>query len=276
MSIIHDALKKVQGTPDTGLPGKTPSGRDKPGTTLKGSSILVAVAVAVGILALGVLAWRVGMLSKGAATQDGTPTPRNIPSAMTTTVPTAKSAAPHPNPAIDRTKNLAMDAQRYLRIGDLSAAEKEYRQALALSGGNRAEMANNLAVVLRKEGKLKEALSLYNRSLAENPRYAEALNNRAVVFRRMKRYQEAERDLEKALTLVPGYAVAQANLAIVFEAAGRKKAAVAAYRKYLGNPARRPGLEEDLIRRRVSLIEDEIAGLELRKGAGDSSGSVGR
>ncbi|HDL54061.1 MAG TPA: tetratricopeptide repeat protein, partial [Proteobacteria bacterium] len=94
--------------------------------------------------------------------------------------------------------------------------------------------------------------------------------------RRMGRYPEAQRDLKKALALVPEYAVAQANLAIVLEAAGRKKAAVAAYRRYLANPSRGPGLEDALIRRRVSLIEEGIAALELRKGVGGNSESGGR
>ncbi len=159
MSIIHDALKKVQGPPDIGLPGEAPPGPDKCRTSRKGSSILTVAAVTVGVLALGVLVWRVGLLSKGVDTQRGIPVSGTVSSAMTTP-PAAKETVPRPTTTIDPAEQLATDALRHFRTGDISTAEEEYRQVLALPVGNRAEIANNLAVVLRKEGKLKYSLSL--------------------------------------------------------------------------------------------------------------------
>ena len=151
---------------------------------------------------------------------------------------------------------------------DLTGSERGFREAIAAGIGDRAELANNLGLVLRKQGKLTEAVKLFDEALEKNPGMVEALNNRAVAYRKMKRYKEATADLEKVLKADPDSGHAQFNLGTVYEARGQIKEAIRYYRQYLDNPSRTPGLDETLIRQRITALEAEGSSVSWPAGQG--------
>jgi len=67
---------------------------------------------------------------------------------------------------------------------------------------------NNLGVVMRSEGKLKEALRCYNMSIKANPMYKNAWYNKGFILEDMGRLEEAIRYYNKALEISPNYAEA--------------------------------------------------------------------
>ncbi|MEF3192081.1 MAG: tetratricopeptide repeat protein, partial [Campylobacterales bacterium] len=63
-----------------------------------------------------------------------------------------------------------------------------------------------------KSGRLKEALTLYEKALALEPKDATIYNSAAVVAQAIRAYEKAERWYRQAITLKPDYADAYSNL----------------------------------------------------------------
>src|SRR5258708_6617728 len=92
------------------------------------------------------------------------------------------------------------EAEQLCRI--IIAAKPDFSDALHL-----------LAVVQTKlgRGRLKDALSTYDRALAVQPDDAVALSNRGLTLHELKRFHEALASYDRALTLRPDDAVALNN-----------------------------------------------------------------
>ncbi len=265
MSIIHDALKKAQSAgKGTGAEDQEP-GKRPPGRKRELRSVLLIVAIVVGVVALGTIVWRVGsvMRARSIMAKAGVSVP--VQSEKVSVGKVAVPVKPKDKSDSGKLDEVLRNAERFLRLGDLNRAEEGFRKVLESGKGDRPELICNLGLVLKRKGRYKEALGLYNEALKIRPDFAEALNNRAVVFRKMKQYAKAEADLKRALELRQGYSEAQFNLAAVYEASGKKLKALDTYRSYLSNPDRDPGMVDPRVRQRISFVEAELTAAGWKK-----------
>jgi tetratricopeptide (TPR) repeat protein len=83
------------------------------------------------------------------------------------------------------------------------------------------------AVALHQQGRLPEALEIYDQVIAAAPRFANAFANRGVALRRLGRLDEALESYDRALALDPASADAHANRGNVLQDLGRFEEALA-------------------------------------------------
>ncbi len=265
MSIIHDALKKAQSAgKETGTEDQKP-GKGPPGRNRELRSVLLVIAIVVGVVALGTIVWRIGsvMRARTITAKAGVSVP--VQSEKVSVGKLAVPVKPKDRSGSGKLDEVLRNAERFLRLGDLNTAEGSFRKVLESGKGDRPELLSNLGLVLKRKSRYKEALGLYNEALKIRPDFVEALNNRAVVFRKMKQYAKAEADLKRALELRQGYSEAQFNLAAVYEASGKKLKALDTYRSYLSNPDRDPGMVDPRVRQRISFVEAELTAAGWKK-----------
>jgi protein O-mannosyl-transferase len=116
--------------------------------------------------------------------------------------------------------------------GKYAGLETLWRDTLTKNPG--AWLAhNNLGMVLRKQGKIPEAIAHYEQALQLNPTYALAHNNLGVALKQMGKIEEAMQQYEQALQLKPDYAEARDNLGNALRATGRVTEAVEQYEQVL-------------------------------------------
>jgi predicted O-linked N-acetylglucosamine transferase (SPINDLY family) len=160
------------------------------------------------------------------------------------------------------TQSLTDQAVSLHRSGNLSEAERLYRQVLAadprnftarhLLGVVRAQQGRsdealaeiaaaleirpddpdallNRANVLKTLNRSDEALSGFGRALAARPGWPQALNNRGTVLQSLGRYDEALADYDAALAVAPDYVEALNNRGSVLQDLKRPAEALAAY-----------------------------------------------
>ena len=92
------------------------------------------------------------------------------------------------------------------------------------------EFHYNLAIVLRAQGKLKQAAASYSRAIALKPDYAEAHNNLGNVWKVLGQREKARACFERALQLRPGNADTHYSLGILFSDAGDQDEAARHFR----------------------------------------------
>jgi predicted TPR repeat methyltransferase len=126
---------------------------------------------------------------------------------------------------------LAIALQHY-RAGRLQAAERIYRQILAVEP-NHAETLFNLGDALNEQGKLDEAIACYRRALQRTPDFAAAHNNLGVAFSAQGNVDQAATCWRRALELSPDFAEAHNNLGKAFMEQGNLDDAAACYRRAL-------------------------------------------
>jgi tetratricopeptide (TPR) repeat protein len=108
--------------------------------------------------------------------------------------------------------NLALT---YERQGDLTMAEKEYREALQYYPYS-ATTLNNLGMLLHRQGRSEEAMTMFQRAIQSNPDFADAYNNMGLVYESRQNIPDAERSYKKALSLDPGLHQAYLNLGDIY------------------------------------------------------------
>jgi len=86
--------------------------------------------------------------------------------------------------------NFIAEGSRALQQGDNAAAEKAFREALALSPDS-VEILNNLAISLARQGRDDEAIALYDRALKLKPADPITRRNLGVAYFRAHRYKDA-------------------------------------------------------------------------------------
>jgi tetratricopeptide (TPR) repeat protein len=136
-------------------------------------------------------------------------------------------------------ERLVRDAQQLHRLGRVPEAIEAYKRALAQQP-DLAECWFNLAVLLRQQRQLMEALAAYQRALDYGIASPEEVHlNRGVIFSDFLRQDEAaEQELNRALQLNPHYLPALLNLANLKEDLGDRAAAGALYERILTLDAR--------------------------------------
>ncbi len=142
------------------------------------------------------------------------------------------------------------------------------RQALMGERNHRPETLNNLGILLRRFGRLDDAVACYRRALEKRPDYPLALGNLGLALQEQGHAQEAIGYLAKALEMKPGYADGHNNLATALDAAGLTDQATLHYRRTLelkpdhpqalanlGNIARAAGLYDEAVRLQRRALE---------------------
>lgn len=95
----------------------------------------------------------------------------------------ACASKPEPEPVVDNSAEaaeLAGQAWALQQDGNTGEALERYREAFAMDPGN-AMTANNLALLLREEGRFREARDLLREGLEHSPDTAELHYNLAVI-----------------------------------------------------------------------------------------------
>jgi tetratricopeptide (TPR) repeat protein len=124
----------------------------------------------------------------------------------------------------------------YIQQGRMNEAVSLFQKALVLKP-DYAEAHFNLGNALLQQGQMDEATAQYQKALALKPDYAEAHNNLGNVLVQQARAAEAIAHYQKALALKPDYADARNNLGNALLQQGRTDEALAHYQKAL---ARKP------------------------------------
>ena len=147
---------------------------------------------------------------------------------------------------IDDPRTLLQAAAMHTRAGRLAQAITAYERLLA-QWPALPDSWYNLALLQRKAGHYESALRSYQQALDHGVTQPEEIHlNRAVIYSDFLRQDEAaERELGTALRLAPSYVPALLNLANLNEDRGRRDGALALYERLL---AIDPGCHEGLAR----------------------------
>jgi len=116
--------------------------------------------------------------------------------------------------------------------GDLDAAEKAYRRAVALEPGH-ARACNNLGAVLVYRGRIDEALAAYRQALSLDPDQPEANRNLAILTQDPRAWEAAIRGFRRRVAEDPSDARAHASLADIYRGLGRVEDARASLERAL-------------------------------------------
>ena len=139
--------------------------------------------------------------------------------------PAKAPASTNSNGPADALARAGVDAHRR---GDLAAAERDYRAALAAAPGH-ALATHYLGVVEYQRGRLDAALPLLERAVAALPGEPEFHNNLGLALAAADRVDEAIGAYRRALALKPDHAVAWNNLGLALQADNRLDDAIAAF-----------------------------------------------
>jgi tetratricopeptide (TPR) repeat protein len=106
-----------------------------------------------------------------------------------------------------------------LKEGRLPEAERTFRDVLA-AGGTHAYVHHNLGLVLREQGRHREALAAFRAAIVRDAGFAPARLLAGTALLALDRPVEAVRELERAVRLTPTLMVARLQLAEARERAG--------------------------------------------------------
>jgi tetratricopeptide (TPR) repeat protein len=139
------------------------------------------------------------------------------------------SAAPPPAPTPDALTARGMQAHQR---GDLAAAERDYRAAIATAPEHPAAL-HYLGVIHYQHNRFADALPLLERAVALVPEEPEFHNNLGLALAAVDRTDDAIAEYRQALALKPDLTTAWNNLGLALQAANRLHEAVEAYRQSL-------------------------------------------
>lgn len=101
--------------------------------------------------------------------------------------------------------------------------------AKAAKGNESAPALVSQALALHDQGKIEDALAMYNRALKTDAGFAPAYFGRAQVYEDLDDAAKAEADYTKGIELKPGEGMAYYRRAVLFEESGRYEKALADY-----------------------------------------------
>ena len=140
------------------------------------------------------------------------------------------------------------------KTGRLSEAVSAGKKTIEITPDD-AEAHFNFGNTLKELGRLDEAEASYIQALALKPDYAEAHSNLGVTLQELGRSEEAEASYTQSLALKPDYAEAHFNLGVTLQELGKLDEAVACYRKAI-----------DLIPDKFANAYDELGVILQKKG----------
>ena len=116
------------------------------------------------------------------------------------------------------------------RQGRIDEAVAHYREALEIRP-TYTPAHNNLGNALARQGRLDEAVSEYGEALRIRPDYVDAYYNLGLALARQERFHEAMEQLDEVLRREPGHVGARVSLGMAFLAQGKLDDAESEYRK---------------------------------------------
>ncbi|MGF1578543.1 MAG: tetratricopeptide repeat protein [Gemmataceae bacterium] len=119
------------------------------------------------------------------------------------------------------------------QVGDLVAAERHYREALA-DDPSHPEALHLLGVLLRQRGELRTAIAYIRQAIGLNPRQPVYHYNLGIILDDLGELGSAEESYRQTLSLQPNHPQALANLGAVLRRSGRPGEAEVCYRGVLG------------------------------------------
>ena len=125
-------------------------------------------------------------------------------------VKTPKINPPQNN--LDKIRQLAIEADRYLKDQNYEEEIKCYDELIKLDSENKIAYLNR-GVAHNELGNNDRAIIDYTKAIDLDPKYKEAYNNRGVSYHELKKYKEAIIDYTNAITLNPKYTDACNNRA---------------------------------------------------------------
>ncbi len=128
-----------------------------------------------------------------------------------------------------------------LQGGQWADGESTYRQILKESTGN-PDVHHNLAIALKNQGKLREAMEALRTALTLRPGFAEAFNTLGQTLGEMNQPDKAKEAYRWALELRPNFPEVHHNVAGLMERLHRPTAAIESFKRAL---ALRPDFAED-------------------------------
>lgn len=271
MSIIHQALKKVEGIRHGysvhSLPSRPPAGRKaRPLPVAVLTIALIASSATVFYFAGSRLSFlKTTLFPPLSRPQDG-PTPAE-PKARGEKAPVSEPAAPgeaaskRPSPSLElNSKGLSL-----YNSGEFTRAAEEFKASIAAAEKETALQSaplNNLGMAYLAMGEASLAEEAFMEALSLRPDYPEALNNYALVLSRKGERRKAEAALLKAAGLSPSYAEPHLNLAILVEMDGRLEEALSHYERFLSIDALKSEEERyrkaDDVRKKVRMLKASL------------------
>jgi tetratricopeptide (TPR) repeat protein len=103
--------------------------------------------------------------------------------------------------------------------------QRALREVLRLQPDSEGAL-NEMGVILRRQGKLKEAVEFFDRTLERNPSFVVAWNNKGNALQNLHRVREAIRCYDRALELNPVFEAALVNKARALASIGNFRAAL--------------------------------------------------
>ena len=128
------------------------------------------------------------------------------------------------NPAGSITDNLIKAYQS----GEMAHVESEARELLVRYPDSEMVL-NILGASLQSQGKVEDAIEVYDRAIKSNPKFAEAHNNKGNALKELGRGTEALASYEHAVALAPKFFAAFKNLGVALTEQGRPEEAIKAF-----------------------------------------------
>jgi Flp pilus assembly protein TadD len=147
--------------------------------------------------------------------------------------PRSSNAGPVAKLEGERVPDMAAVAAAAWRRGDLGAAERAARRAVATTPGD-TRAHGLLGVIYRQTGRYAEAVAACRRAAALEPENATVQINLGVALRHLARLNEAEACYRRAIQLDPANAIAHSSLGVTLRRQGRDEEAEACYRLAIG------------------------------------------
>lgn len=149
----------------------------------------------------------------------------------------------------------------YERLGDLAAAEKDFRSALEINP-EQPQVLNYLGYSLvEQQRNLDEALDMIERAVAASPDSGYIVDSLGWVLYRLGRYDEAVEQMERAVELVPIDPVVNDHLGDVYWAVGREREAQFQWRRalsFIDDEGSDTEADPERIRRKLDLGLDAV------------------
>ncbi|MDP2168370.1 MAG: tetratricopeptide repeat protein [Thermodesulfovibrionales bacterium] len=229
MSIILKALKRAEGA--------KAAERRSPGKKVFSAKSKNTLAMTLASLATFALAlfFAVYLLQSGRPKKPEGVMPKTDAPQARAVIPKTESPVPQPEAALSGKRTPSQiyeEAIENIKKNNNAAAERLLREALRAEPDN-PFFLNHLGLSLKRQSKLKGAVSAYEKALKLKPDYPEAMNNLAVAIETSGRKKRAEGLYIKALSINPSYEEAHLNYAVLLESEGRVKEAEARYKTFL-------------------------------------------
>lgn len=209
MSLIHQALKKVEGprTSRAGIEFAFKTDRTK-----------IRRYAVPALLAISIIAASYLLLAPAKNQQPDRPAPA-----------IAQARGPIKANIPADLNSRGMDE---FRAGRYQGAEELFRKALKENTAQE-DAHNNLGLALMRLGRKGDAEAAFKKAIEIRPEYPEALNNYASLLAETGRQGRAIALLERALQADPAYADARLNLAILHDKKGDLQRALSGYEEFI-------------------------------------------